>query len=143
MNQSGRIAIILFFSSTIASAQLAAQDAPTRPDPRRTIPEKIEPPRSSRQPAPFSAQDINNAKEALRAKGLNPGPSDGVWDSRTQQALREFQQAYQLPVTGTLDTRTAEKLGIVLGRQKGSTNGGSSMGDRPDAAPIPKSNSGL
>jgi peptidoglycan hydrolase-like protein with peptidoglycan-binding domain len=70
-----------------------------------------------------SPDDIKNAKEALKARGLNPGPLDGTWEGKIQQALRDFQQANQLPATGKLDGKTAEKLGIRLGGQKGSING--------------------
>jgi peptidoglycan hydrolase-like protein with peptidoglycan-binding domain len=61
------------------------------------------------------ADTIMKAKDALRAKGLNPGPMNGTMDSQTQQALREFQQSNKLPVTGMLDAQTAAKLGITFG----------------------------
>jgi peptidoglycan hydrolase-like protein with peptidoglycan-binding domain len=63
---------------------------------------------------------VKKAKEALRAKGLNPGTIDGNMDAKTEQALRDFQQANKLPVTGVLDQQTADKLGITLGEEKGS-----------------------
>jgi len=69
--------------------------------------------------AGMSADDIKAAKQALVNKGLNPGPIDGTLDSQTQQALRQFQQANKLPVTGALDPQTAEKLGITTGAPKG------------------------
>jgi peptidoglycan hydrolase-like protein with peptidoglycan-binding domain len=68
----------------------------------------------------MSADDINQAKEALRAKGLNPGPMNGSVDSQTRQALREFQQDNDLPATGNLDQQTAGKLGVTVGRDAGS-----------------------
>jgi peptidoglycan hydrolase-like protein with peptidoglycan-binding domain len=68
----------------------------------------------------MSADDINQAKEALRAKGLNPGPMNGSVDSQTRQALREFQQDNDLPATGSLDQQTAGKLGVTVGRDTGS-----------------------
>ena len=64
-----------------------------------------------------SSDDIKKAKEALKAKGLNPGPIDGTLDIKTQQALRDFQKANKLPVTGVLDAQTAEKLGVTLWRR--------------------------
>jgi peptidoglycan hydrolase-like protein with peptidoglycan-binding domain len=42
-------------------------------------------------------------------------------DSKTQQALRDFQKANKLPVTGTLDQQTAQKLGIKLESGAGSS----------------------
>ena len=64
--------------------------------------------------AAASSDDIKKAKEALKAQGHNPGTIDGNMDSRTQQALRDFQQANKLPVTGILDQQTAAKLGVTL-----------------------------
>jgi hypothetical protein len=102
-----------------------------------TIPERVErPDASGKGMAAVSAEDIKKAKEALRAKGLNPGPIDGTLDAKTQQALRDFQKANKLPVTGVLDSQTAEKLGVRL--EKGSVpqrGPGSSM---PQDRPIPK-----
>jgi carboxyl-terminal processing protease len=64
--------------------------------------------------ASASPEDVKRAKEALRAQGHNPGSIDGNMDSRTQQALRDFQRANKLPVTGVLDQQTAAKLGVTV-----------------------------
>ena len=77
-----------------------------------------------------SSDDIKKAKEALKAKGLNPGPIDGTLDTKTQQALRDFQKANKLPVTGVLDAQTAEKLGVSTGE--------GSMPERAPGSSIPK-----
>src|SRR6184192_3927465 len=58
----------------------------------------------------MSADDINQTKEALKAKGLNPDPMNRSVDSQTQQTLHEFQQDNNLPTTGSLDQQTTEKL---------------------------------
>lgn len=75
---------------------------------------------SGKQQERVSADDIRKAEEALQAKGLNPGPVDGKLDNQTQNALREFQKQNNLPVTGSLDSQTAEKLGIKLGQGSGA-----------------------
>ena len=102
-----------------------------------TIPERVERPSAGDKGMVVSSDDIKKAKEALKAKGLNPGPIDGTLDSKTQQALRDFQKANKLPVTGVLDAQTAEKLGI--GMEKGSmperAPGGTSL---PKDSPMPK-----
>lgn len=151
MKQTRLFAGVLVLSGAVAlpAAFAEAQGVPQRPSPERTIPEYIEPPGGTQQrgTSNLSPDDINNAKEALKARGLNPGPLDGMWDGKTQQALRDFQQANQLPATGALDTKTAEKLGIRLGGQKGSTNGaGNRSGSRPENdpdTPLPKGGEGL
>jgi hypothetical protein len=98
---------------------IPGQPAPGQVDPMPgqpgTIPERIERPRTGDQgTAGVTADDIKKAKEALKAKGHSPGPIDGVLDGKTQQALRDFQKANKLPVTGLLDANTAEKLGLSL-----------------------------
>jgi peptidoglycan hydrolase-like protein with peptidoglycan-binding domain len=93
---------------------------------KQSIPEKIQPgtagsagearPGMGHQgTAGMSAENIKKIEQALQAKGHNPGPVDGVMDERTQQALRNFQKANNLPATGVLDQQTAAKLGVQLG----------------------------
>ena len=108
-----------------------------------TIPERVERPSAGDKGMVVSGDDIKKAKEALKAKGLNPGPIDGTLDSKTQQALRDFQKANKLPVTGVLDAQTAEKLGVTneigVTKEKGSipgrAPGGSSV---PKDSPMPE-----
>ncbi|MGA2986163.1 MAG: peptidoglycan-binding domain-containing protein [Terriglobia bacterium] len=62
-----------------------------------------------------SASDHGNVKkvqETLRDKGYNPGPIDGVMGAQTRAAIRQYQTAENLPVTGHLDDETAGKLGV-------------------------------
>jgi Putative peptidoglycan binding domain len=107
------------------------------PGQQGTIPERVERPSAGDKGMVVSSDDIKKAKEALKAKGLNPGPIDGTLDIKTQQALRDFQKANKLPVTGVLDAQTAEKLGVSTG--KGSVPerapGESSL---PKDSPMPK-----
>jgi len=102
-----------------------------------TIPERVERPSAGDKGMVVSGDDIKKAKEALKAKGLNPGPIDGTLDSKTQQALRDFQKANKLPVTGVLDAQTAEKLGVTTekGSIPGRAPGGSSV---PKDSPMPQ-----
>ncbi|MBQ9801532.1 MAG: peptidoglycan-binding protein [Clostridia bacterium] len=41
---------------------------------------------------------------------IPPPPIDGIYDTRTQEAVRAFQQLEGLPVTGVVDTETWELL---------------------------------
>jgi len=96
---------------------IPGQPAPGIPQPDRmpgqlgTIPEQVERPSTGDQNMKVTSDDIQKAQDALRAKGLNPG-TDGKMDAKTQQALRDFQKSNNLPATGVLDDRTAEKLGV-------------------------------
>jgi hypothetical protein len=102
-----------------------------------TIPERVEGTGvGDKGMAGVSADDIKKAKEALKAKGLTPGPIDGVLDGKTQQALRDFQKANKLPVTGVLDPQTAEKLGVNL--EKGSIPQRAPGDSIPKDSPMPR-----
>lgn len=46
----------------------------------------------------------------LRAQGFSPGPVDGQFDSTTREALRNYQEARGLPVTGYIDSPTLDRL---------------------------------
>ena len=43
-------------------------------------------------------------------KSIPQAPVDGVWDSQTEDALREYQRLRGLPVTGSADFETWERL---------------------------------
>jgi hypothetical protein len=87
-----------------------------------TIPEQVQPPPRApgNQEMVISSDHIKKAQEALKAKGLDPGPATGRMDPKTQQALTEFQKANGLPAPGVLDQKTADKLGVALHGEKGS-----------------------
>jgi carboxyl-terminal processing protease len=61
-----------------------------------------------------SPAEIRRAQEVLKAKGFDPGAASGNLHAGTQEALRQYQKANNLPVTGVLDQRTAETLGIEI-----------------------------
>jgi hypothetical protein len=69
----------------------------------------------------MSSDDIRRAQQILKAKGFDPGAISGRIDAKTQEAVREFQKANELPATGVLDQKTADKLGMKLKGDKNST----------------------
>jgi carboxyl-terminal processing protease len=92
------------------------------PGQRGTIPERMPSPDSgSQQEMVISSEDIRRAQEALKGKGFDPGAISGRMHAKTQEALRQFQKANDLPATGVLDQKTADKLGIKLKGDKNST----------------------
>jgi peptidoglycan hydrolase-like protein with peptidoglycan-binding domain len=102
-------------------------EAQNMPNPPRgsTIPEKMPLPGKDfgeSRASQVSSNDIRRVQEALKAKGMDPGPVSGTLNSKTQQALRQFQKANGLPVTGAVDKQTAAKLDVILGT-KGSITG--------------------
>jgi peptidoglycan hydrolase-like protein with peptidoglycan-binding domain len=92
-------------------------------------------------------EQVKAAQEALKDKGMDPGPADGVMGPKTRQALREFQKKEGLKESGRLDAETMDKLGVhktsstAGGSSSGSmgssssTGSGSSSGSSPSASP--------
>jgi len=56
---------------------------------------------------------VREAQRALAQAGFETGPADGVMGPRTERALRDYQRANQLQVTGELDARTLRSLGLA------------------------------
>jgi hypothetical protein len=53
---------------------------------------------------------LRQAQERLKAAGFDPGAVNGRLGPRTKTALRQYQAAYGLPVTGALDAATRKAL---------------------------------
>ena len=51
---------------------------------------------------------------ALKKAGFDIGLIDGKWGSRTQGALKKFQQKNNLPISGRIDEATWEALRVYL-----------------------------
>jgi peptidoglycan hydrolase-like protein with peptidoglycan-binding domain len=57
------------------------------------------------------AQDmIQLAESQLKVAGFDPGPVDGIFDEQTAAAVRKYQAANSLPVSGLLDEPTRTVL---------------------------------
>ena len=109
---------------------------PTEPLPgqRGTIPERMEAPDAgSQREMVISSDDIKKAQEALKAKGKDPGAVSGRMHAKTQEALREFQKENNLPATGVLDKKTADKLGVTLKGDEASKPQQRQQGAKPEA----------
>jgi len=70
--------------------------------------------KSSSADAKLTPRTIRQAQEALKNKGRDPGPIDGVLGPRTVGALNDYQKAEGLATTGRLDAKTLESLGIQV-----------------------------
>jgi peptidoglycan hydrolase-like protein with peptidoglycan-binding domain len=53
---------------------------------------------------------IQQAETHLKLAGFDPGRVDGVFDARTAQAVRQYQVANAIPVSGSLDEPTRRVL---------------------------------
>jgi hypothetical protein len=54
---------------------------------------------------------IRTVQQALQKKGIDPGPIDGILGPQTEEAVRKFQDAYGINVTGRIDNQTLFALG--------------------------------
>ena len=80
-------------------------------------------PQRSARAGHMSKENVKQVQAALKSKGMDPGPEDGVMGPKTQAALREFQKSNNLQVTGRLDDKTASALGVESGSGMGSSSG--------------------
>jgi peptidoglycan hydrolase-like protein with peptidoglycan-binding domain len=64
-------------------------------------------------PAVRHQDGVKKIQETLRDKGHYRGKVDGVFGLRTQASIRAYQKAENLPITGQVDTRTADGLGVT------------------------------
>ena len=90
--------------------------------------------------------EITKMQEILRDKGHYRGKVDGVFGLRTRASIRAYQKAENLPITGQVDRRTADGLGLRpesswnnsqrAGRRDGNTSdrvGGEINREKPSA----------
>ena len=69
-----------------------------------------------------SSENLKAVQQALKDKGYDPGPINGVMTPQTTAAIRSFQSASKISPTGTLTAETSAKLGV----QSNSSGSGSS-----------------
>lgn len=76
---------------------------------------------------------IKNVQAHLRAAGFDPKRTDGVFDERTQNALRVFQRRSGLEDTGRVDAKTWRKLEQSFLYAKDATSPAQGLGERSAA----------
>lgn len=99
---------------------IPAVPAPPPPPLPNPLPSPSRFPRSSSITSPSlgpgaSGSDVIALQLALERNGINPGPIDGQFGPMTGEAVREFQQLYDLPITGVAGPDTLDILGIIDG----------------------------
>jgi len=60
-------------------------------------------------------------QQALKEKGHDPGPIDGLMGPRTSAALRDFQSKEGIEPTGKPDRQTLASLGVDARSDSGET----------------------
>ena len=79
-------------------------------------------------------EHVKAAQQALKDKGHDPGPVDGVMGPKTQAALKDFQSKEGLKASGQLDTETMAKLGVEAKAGASADTGTSSPSASPGAS---------
>jgi peptidoglycan hydrolase-like protein with peptidoglycan-binding domain len=87
--------------------------------------------------AKAESSDVRTAQQALRDKGFDPGPIDGIHGPRTSAAVRNYQKAEGLTATGQLDDQTKERLN-VRASATGTDKAPSASPPTGDKAPVQK-----
>jgi len=59
-----------------------------------------------------SNEQVRKTQQHLRSRGYQPGSADGLMGPQTISALRRYQSANGLTVTGKVDSDTLDSLGI-------------------------------
>jgi peptidoglycan hydrolase-like protein with peptidoglycan-binding domain len=107
---SNRISGTLFASALLLSLAVSARAAEEKQAPPAKAEKMGE---VEKKPAMTAGtEQTRKVQEALKAKNYDPGPFDGRMGPKTRGALKDFQNASGLKMTGQLDSQTAEKLGI-------------------------------
>jgi len=68
--------------------------------------------RSAIDTAQLSARQIQEVQQQLEVYGHDVGEINGHWNQQTQSAIRNFQKAQGIEVTGQLDDQTIKRLGL-------------------------------
>ena len=61
---------------------------------------------------PNTPNTVSKAQEVLKNDGMYSGPVDGRMSQSMREAIRSFQQAHELNMTGNIDEDTARELGL-------------------------------
>ena len=69
---------------------------------------------TDRMNAKTEHKDVMAMQQALRDKGHNPGPIDGIMGPRTRSALMSYQRKEGMTPTGRWNDETAAKLGVRM-----------------------------
>jgi peptidoglycan hydrolase-like protein with peptidoglycan-binding domain len=119
--------------ATAASLSLAtAAYAQQEQDPAAEDTQKVEQPQRGSNGMQMDPETVRQVQQALKDKGHDPGPVDGIVGKRTSKALKDFQKAEGLQPTGKLDSETM----AVLGMENGSTaSSDSAASDTGEASP--------
>jgi hypothetical protein len=73
--------------------------------------------------AKLDRESVKQLQQALKQKGYDPGPVDGVIGMKTRSAVRDFQKAQGMQATGEPTPSTMSALAIPAGRMGSGATG--------------------
>jgi peptidoglycan hydrolase-like protein with peptidoglycan-binding domain len=122
-------AVILGRVVGLTSVPAWSQDAPgetRKPTPNQTKPGRDQniPGGTERGTPELSKSDMMAVEKALQAKGYKVGKVDGIADDDTRTAIRAFQKDQGSSITGMVDQKTADALGVKLSSKSGAGSTG-------------------
>jgi peptidoglycan hydrolase-like protein with peptidoglycan-binding domain len=117
-------AVVLGGVVALTSVPVWSQEVPgetRKPTPKQTKPGSDTNIPGGTQPGTpqLSKSDMMAVEEALQAKGYKVGKVDGVADNDTRAAIRAFQKDKGSSMTGMVDQRTADELGVKISSKSG------------------------
>jgi peptidoglycan hydrolase-like protein with peptidoglycan-binding domain len=88
-----------------------------------------------RQAGGMSSDTVRKAQQALKDKGFDPGPVDGIMGPQTREAVKKFQDKQaNMKGSGQLNQQTLSALGVEGGAGMGSAGGSQRGASAPPAA---------
>jgi len=109
MGKIGAIVLSVFVSSGFASSIAAQSGLTTQVEANVNI---------QRPELRVNRELVRRVQRSLANRGYYGGAVDGLVGPQTMGALRDFQRAEGLPVTGHLDEETIEKLGVQIEEER-------------------------
>lgn len=80
------------------------------------------------------AREVTTIQQHLRAAGYRPGGVDGIFGTRTEGAVKQFQKRSLLPETGRVDTPTWKRLKKATLETNSPTSPAQQIGERNSRA---------
>jgi Putative peptidoglycan binding domain len=91
-------------------------------------------------PSQLGRTGVRKVQTALNKKGFHAGHADGIWGSRTRNAVQNFQKSRNMSANGQLTQKTLSALGVQVASNQ-SSNSGQMSPSQSDNPPSQNSNS--
>jgi predicted 2-oxoglutarate/Fe(II)-dependent dioxygenase YbiX len=100
-------------SAALTIPALAQSQTPSNPPPATNQSQAQANGTQKINPSTLDQQQVKQIQQALDKAGHNPGSTNGKWDSKTQQALANFQKSKNMPAAnGELNDATLTALNL-------------------------------